>query len=130
MREHGGQARNGARGAAMGQLTLDHLRHAALLQHDEDTSLRLWQWTAIEVDELRRFETERAEIDAIFVDRGAVTLHLFDQSKQWTAESDDIGESAAAQHTRAHLKKVFSGGVDIVNLEPLPDHQERMRKCV
>ena len=80
MREHGGETRNGARGAAMGQLTLDHLRHTALLQHDEDTSLRLWQWTAIEVDELRRVETKRAEIDAIFVDRGAVTLHLFDQS--------------------------------------------------
>ena len=130
MREHGGETGHRAGGAAMGQLTLNHLRHAALLQHDEDASLRFWQWTAIEVDELRRVETKRAEIDAIFVDRGAVTLHLIDQGEQRTAESDDIGEGATAQHTRAHLKKVFSGGVDIVNLEPLPDHQQRMRKCV
>jgi hypothetical protein len=36
----------------------------------------------------------------------------------------------AAQHARAHLKKIFRGGIDVVDLEPLPDHQEGMRECI
>ena len=38
MREHGGEAGDRARGAAMGELALDHLRHAALLEHDQDAA--------------------------------------------------------------------------------------------
>ena len=41
MGEHGGEAGDGARGAAMGELALDHLRHAALLQHDQHAPGRL-----------------------------------------------------------------------------------------
>ena len=56
MGEHGGEAGDRARGAAMGELTLDHLRHAALLQHDQHASRRLGHRAAVEIDELRRIE--------------------------------------------------------------------------
>ena len=80
--EHGGKSGDRARGAAMGELTLDHLRHAALLQHDQHASGHFRQRSAVEIDQLRRLEPERAEIDAIFVDRGSVSLHLLDESDE------------------------------------------------
>ena len=126
MREHGGETGDRARGAAMGELTLDHLRHAALLQHDQHAPGHLGERSAVEIDELRRLEAERAEIDAIFVDRGAVPLHLLDQRDQRAAEGDDVGESAAAQHAGAHLEEVFGGGVGVVDGKPLADDEQRM----
>ncbi len=117
MREHGGKSGDGARGAAMGELALDHLRHAALLEHDQHAARRIGQRSGVEIDELRRLEAERAEVDAIFVDGGAVPLHLLDESDERAAEGDDIGEDAAAQHARAHLEEVFGGGVGVVDPE-------------
>ena len=123
VREHGGEAGDGARGAAMGELALDHLRHAALLEHDQHASRHLGDRTAVEIDELRRLEAERAEIDAIFVDRGAVSLHLLDESDQRAAEGDDVGESAAAENAGAHLEEIFRCGVGVFDGKPLADDQ-------
>ena len=122
----GGKPGDRARGAAMGKLALDHLRHAALLEHDQDAAGYLRQRSAIEIDQLRRFETERAEVDGIFVDRGAVSLHLFDESDERAAEGDDVGEQALAQHARAHLEEIFGRGVGVVDPEAPADNEERM----
>ena len=124
--EHGGEAGNGARRAAMGELPLDHLRHAALLQQHHHLPGRFWQRSAIEIDELRRLEPERAELHAVFVDCGAVALHLLDQRNQRAAECHDIGESMAAEHAGAHLKEVFGGGIGIFDGEALADHEQWM----
>ena len=90
MGEHGGKSGHGARGAAMGELTLDHLRHAALLEHDQHAPGRIRQRSGVEIDELRRLEPERAEVDGIFVDGGAVPLHLLDERDERAAEGDDV----------------------------------------
>src|ERR1041385_6936305 len=98
----------------MGQLPLDHLRHAPLLQHDQNASRHFRYWAAIEIDELGRLEAERAEIDAVFVDGRAVSLHLLDEGDQWAAEGDDIGEEAPAEHRCAHLEEIFGSGGPVV----------------
>src|SRR5262249_34953779 len=72
---------------------------------------------------------ERAEIDAILIDGGAVSLHLLHKSNEWAAESDDVNDLASAQHGRAHLEEVLCGGVDVVHLEPLADGVERVQHC-
>src|SRR5262245_30094739 len=90
--EHGGKTRDGPRRAAMGQLALDHLRHAALLDHDEYAPRQFGDWAAVKIDEPRRVEAKRAQLDAVFVDGRAVPLHLFDESDQRTAEGNDIRE--------------------------------------
>ena len=121
MGEHGGEAGDGARGAAMGELPLDHLRHAALLEHDQHAPGRLWQRPGVEIDELRRVEPVRAQVDAIFVDGGAVPLHLLDKRDERAAEGDDVAEVAFAKHARAHLEKVLGRGVGVVDaLSPSP----------
>jgi hypothetical protein len=112
----------------MGELALDHLRHAPLLQHDENASRHFGYWAAIEINELGRLEAKRAEIDAIFIDRRAVSLHLLDECDQWAAKGDDIGEEAPAEHRRAHLEEIFGRGVDVVDLESVADDEERMRE--
>ena len=112
----------------MGQLALDHLRHASLLQHQQHPARRLRQWSSVEIDELRSVEAERAEIHAIFVDGGAVALHLLDKGDQRGAEGNDVGEPGAAQNRRAHLKEVFGGGVDIFDPKPFANDEERMRQ--
>src|SRR5262249_34754846 len=126
--------RHRTRRPAMGELALDHLCHAALLKHDESASGHFGHGPAVEVDEFGRLEAERAEIDAILIDGGAVSLHLLHKSNEWAAESDDVGELAPAKHSRAHLEEVLCGGVGVggvegVDLEPLADDEERMRKC-
>ena len=128
MGEHRGESRDGARGAAMSELTLDHLRHAALLQHDEHASGRLGHGAAVEIDKLRRIETVGAEIDAIFIDVGFVTLHLLDEGDERAAEGDDVGELALAESRGAHLKEIFAGGVDVFDVQSLADHKQRMRQ--
>ena len=112
----------------MGELTLDHLRHAALLQHDQHAARSLGQWSAVKVDELRHVEAVGAEIDAIFIDVRAVALDLPDERDERTAEGDDIAERMAAENRRAHLEEVFTGGVDIFDAETLADHEQRMRQ--
>src|SRR5262245_22358385 len=129
MGEHGGKTRDGTCRAAMGQLALDHVGHAALLDHDEHAPRQFGDRTAIKVDELRRVEAKPTQLDAVFVDARAVSLHLLDKSDQRTAEGDDFGERAPAQHADAHLKEIFSGDVGISDGELVADHQQRMRQC-
>ncbi len=124
--EHGGETGHRAGGAAMGELALDHLRHAALLEHDQHTPRHLRNRAAIKIDELRRLEAEGAQIDAVFVDRGAVPLHLLHESDEGTAEGDHVGERAAAQNARAHLEEIFRGGVGIFDGKPLADDKKRV----
>ena len=107
----------------MRKLALDHLRHAALLQHDQHTPRHLGDRTAVEIDELRRLEPERAEIDAVFVDRGAVSLHLLDESDERAAEGDHVDEGAAAENAGAHLEEIFGCGVGVFDGKPLADDQ-------
>ena len=75
-----------------------------------------------------RLEAERAEVHAIFVDCGAVPLHLLDERDERAAEGDHIGEAAAAEHARAHLEEVLGGRVDVVDPEALTDDEERIRQ--
>src|SRR3990170_388994 len=124
--EHSGEAGDRTGGAAMGELALDHLRHAPLLEHDQHAPGHFRDRPAVEIDELRRLEAEGAQIDAIFVDRGAVPLHLLHESDERTAEGDHIGERAAAEHARAHLEEIFRGGVRVFDSEPLADDEKRM----
>ena len=126
MSEHRGQSGDRARRAAVGELPLDHLRHAALLQHDHHAAGRVGQRPAIKIDELRRIEAEGAEIHAIFVDGGAVALHLLDEGDERAAEGDDFGERVAAQHARAHLEEILGRGVGIFEAKAVTDDEERM----
>src|SRR5262245_53373285 len=128
MREHCCEAGDRTGGATMSELTLDHLRHAALLQHDEDAAWHFRYRSTVEIDELGRLETERSEIDAIFIDGRAISLHLLHKRDKWAAKSDDIGEQAPAEYGRAHLKEVLSGRVDVIDLHTLADDEERMRE--
>ena len=130
MGEHRGESRDGARGAAMGQLTLDHLRHAPLLQHHQYAARCLGHRTAIEIDELRRIEAEGAEIDAILIDVCLVPLHLLDERDERAAERHHIGELAPAENRGAHLEEIFGCGVDVFDAKPIADQEQRMWKRI
>ena len=126
--EHGGEAGYRAGGAAMGKLALDHLRHAALLQHDHHAAGHFRDGPAVKIDQFRRVEAERAEIDAVLVDRGAVALHLLDQGDERAAEGDHVGERAAAQDARAHAEEIFRRNIGVYDGEPFADDEERVRQ--
>ena len=126
MREHGGKSGDRARGATMGELPLDHLRHAALLEHDQHAPRGLRQRPGVKIDELRRIESVRAQVDTVFVDGGAVPLHLLDQRDERAAEGNDVAEVAPAKRARAHLEEVLSRGVGVVDPQALADDEERM----
>src|SRR5579885_36538 len=110
----------------MGELALDHLRHAALLEHDQDAARRVGQRPAVEIDELRRLEAERAELDAVFVDGGAAALHLLDEGNQRAAEGHHVGQVPLAENAGAHLEEIFRRGVGVVDPEAAPDRHKRM----
>ena len=128
MREHGREPGHRARRAAMGELALDHLRHAALLEQDQHVTRRFGERPAVEIDELRAIEAERAEVDAVFVDMGVLPLHLLDEREEWAAEGDHLAERVAGEHGRAHLEEILGGVVGIGDAEIRADDQERMRQ--
>src|SRR5262245_60795584 len=130
MGEHCGESRDRSGGAAMDELSLDHLRHAPLLQHDEYASGRLGHGAAVEIDKLWRIETVGAEVDPVFVDVGFVPLHLLDKGDERAAEGDDVGELALAENRGAHLEEIHGRGVGVVDMQTLADDKHRVRQCI
>ena len=59
--EHRGQPGHGARGAAMGELAVDLVRHGALLEHDDDVSCALDAGRGIDVDDALAAVSRRAD---------------------------------------------------------------------
>src|SRR4029077_18867115 len=82
--------------------------------------------TAIKVDELRRIETVRAEVDTVFVYMRLVSLHLLDESDERAVEGNDVGKLAPAENRGAHLEEILGRGVDVFDAQPLADQQRRM----
>ena len=89
----------------MRQLALDHLRHRALVQHEEHVARFFRQRAAVDVDELCAGEPRGRDLDPIFVDGRARGLHLLDKSQQWAAESNDVGNPTSRQCGRTHREK-------------------------
>ncbi len=69
-------ARHGARRGPMGELTLDHLRHVALLDHEQDVAGALGKRPGVHVDELRHQEFRGMHFDAVLVDGRTATGEL------------------------------------------------------
>ena len=89
----------------MRELALDHLRHAALLQHQDHVARLFRHWSAVNVDELGAGEARCRDLDAVLVDRRTRGLHLLDKRQQRAAEGDDVGHVAAPQRRCAHREE-------------------------
>ena len=103
--EHRGEAGDGARGAAMGELAVDLVGHRALLQHDDDAARLFEAGRGVDVDDALGAVARRADVDAVFVDRRAALAHLLDQRQQRAAEGHEIGERVPAEHVGRGLEE-------------------------
>ena len=112
----------------MRQLPLDHLRHAALLQHQEHVARLFRQRSAVDIDELRAGEARRRDLDAVLVDRRTRGLHLLDEAEQRTAEGDDLRNAAAHQSPSAHRVERLRGGIREYDRLIVGDDEDRMRQ--
>ena len=84
--EDRGHAGDGARGGAMGELSLNHLRHVALLDHEQDVPSALGEWPGVDIDEFGHQEFRRMHFDAVLVDGRTAAADLIEQGEQWAAE--------------------------------------------
>ena len=105
VRQHRGHARHRARGGAMGELALDHLRHRALLQHQHDQARLVGHAPAEHVDQAVHAAARQADVDAVLVDGGAGAPHLADQRAERAREGDDVGQRLALQHAVAEREE-------------------------
>ena len=112
----------------MGELALDHLRHGALLQHDDDEMRLLGHRPAVDVDELGRREPRARHVDAVLVDGRAGAAHLIDEGEQRTAEGDDVVERQALQDGNAGREERLGGGVGVDDAVLVRRDEDRMRQ--
>ena len=102
VREHGRERGHRARGAAMGELAVHLVGDRALLQHHDHVVRPLRQRRHVQVDQPLAGIARRAEIDLVFVDRGAARAHLLDERQQGAAERHQV---AAARWRRSSGKE-------------------------
>ena len=112
--QHRGEARYRARGGAMGQLALDHLRHVPLLQHEHDEAGLVRHRAAIDVDQLgalklRRRRPRRRIRSRVEPERA----HLVDQRQQRATEGHHLVELDALQQGDAARQERFRRGVGV-----------------
>ena len=127
--EHRRHARHGARGGAVRELALDHLRHRALLQHQHDQA-RL-------VGHARRANTSTSRCTPL---RGRPTStpysltvapgapHLPDQRAERAREGDDVGQRLALEHAVAEREERLRRRVGVEHAVVVAEHQDRMRQ--
>ncbi len=88
--EHGRERGHRARGAAMGELAVHLVGDRALLQHHDHMIRPLRQRRDMQIDQALAGIARRAEIDLVFVDRGAAPAHLLDEREQGAAERHEV----------------------------------------
>ena len=126
--EHGRHAGDGARRGAVRELALDHLRHGALLQHDDDEMRLVGHRPAVDVDELGRGELRARHVDAVLVDGRAGGAHLVDEGEQRAAEGDDVVEREALQDGDAGREERLGRGVGVDDAVLVGEDEDRMRQ--
>jgi hypothetical protein len=128
VREHGGHAGHGAGGRAMRQLALDHVRHGALLQHQDDQAGMVGEGAAEHVDQPVRARARQADVDPVLVDGRARAPHLPHQRAERTGEGDDVGQRLALEHALAEGEEGLRRRVGVEHPVVVAEHQDRMRK--
>ena len=116
VREHGGKRNHRARGAAMRELAVHLVGDGALLQHHHHVVRPLRQRRDVQIHQPVAGIARRAEIDLVFVDRGAGCANLIDQCEQGTAERHQIAQQMAAQQRHRNLEESFRRHVGISHL--------------
>ena len=128
VRQHGRHARHRARGGAMGELALDHLRHRALLQHQHDQARLLGDAAGEHVDQAVHAAARQVDLDAVLVDGGARLAHLPHQRAQRAREGDDVGQRLALQHAVAEREEGLRREVGVEHAVVVAEHQHRVRQ--
>ena len=113
VREHGRHARYRARGRAMRQLALDHLRHVALLQHDRDEMRLLRHRPAIDIDELRRRRPSASPSRRRTRSRSSPSGEPDRRGRARAAEADHFVEPHARQHRGARREECLGRRVRV-----------------
>ena len=123
VREHRGEPRNRARRAPMGQLPVYFIGNRPFLQHDQHPAVAVRQRGAMHIDAPVAVDARPAEVDAIFVDRGAALAHLLDQRHQRRAERQQAVELLADQYRLADLEERLGRGIGVDDHAVAPDRQ-------
>ena len=123
--EHGGERDHRARRAAMRELAIHLVGDGALLQHHHDVVGLFRQRRDVQVDQPVAGIARRAEIDLVFVDRGAALAHLLDQRQQRTAERHQVAQQMPSQQRRRNLEKCFRGDVGVDHFAVRRHHDDR-----
>ena len=71
-----------------------------------------------------------AEVDLVFVDRGAAAAHLLDQRQQRAAERHEVAQHLPAQQQHRRLEEGFRRDIGVGDLAVGVDHDDRMRQRV
>ena len=130
VRQHGGERDHRARGAAMGELAVHLVGDGALLQHHHDVVRLFRQRRDMQIDQPVAGIARRAEIDLVFVDRGAARAHLLDQREQRAAERHQVAQQMPAQQRHRDFEKCFRRGIGVGHLAVRRHDDDRMRQRV
>jgi hypothetical protein len=126
MREHRGEARDGARRAAMRHLAVDLVGDGALLKQHDDMAGQFRHRRDVEVDQLLAADQRRGNLDAIFIVGRAPRAHLLDQRQKRAAEGHETVKPAACQHRGAGSEEAFRLGIGEDDTPVRRDHDDRM----
>ena len=100
----------------MGELPIHLFGDRSLLEHHHHVIGLLRQRRNVQIDRTVAGIARRAEIDLVFVDRGAGQAHLLDKREQGTAERHQVLENVTPQERQRDLEKSLSGDVGVRHL--------------
>ena len=130
MREHRRERGDGTRGAAMRELPVDLVGHAALLQHENNMAGPFRQRRDMQISKAFAAVSRRAEIDPVFVHGRTGSAHLLDQRDQRASEGNEILQRVAAEHLQSGFKKRFRRDIGFDDMPVRRDGKNRMRQGI
>ena len=114
----------------MGQLPVHLVGDGALLQHHHHGIGLFRQRRHVKVDQPVAGIARRAEIDLVFVDRGAARAHLLDQREQGTAERHQVAQQMPPQMRHRDFEKSLRRGIGVGHLAVRRYDDDGMRQRI
>jgi len=114
----------------MGELAVHLVGNGALLQHHHHVVRPLGHRRDVQVDQALAGIARGAEVDLVFVDRGAACAHLLDQCEQGAAERDQFAQRMTAQEQQGRFEEGLRRRIGVGDAPVRAHHQHGMRQRI
>ena len=127
--EHRRHGRHRARGAAMGELPLDHGGHAALLDHEEDMIAVLGERRGEDIDRAMRL-VGKDQIEFVLVNGAARHPHLICEGGKRIGAGEDGMQCPLFKQCLAYIEKDLGGKIRENDAIGAIDNENDVRKAL